>query len=1057
MPTMPSDYYNRFDPNKNYEKLLYRDGYTLQGCELNEVQSASAYRLRGIADALFKDGDVVRDAQVIVNPQSGEVQAASGVIYLGGAMRGVPPRTFVIPVKGTVAIGVRLTETVISELEDPTLYNPAIGSRGEGEPGAWRLRVDPSWGFDGDGGDGEFYPVYTVDDGELRAKEAPPALDSFTQSLARYDRDSTAGGSYIVRGLTVQQAADDDNGQVYTVAEGRARVNGYGVDLPTSRRISYPTSPDLRLIDTEVHTADATSMAAAGQRLPLAHPPLHEVLSVRITTRKTVSIVHGSYSGCLDAIPDTAVVQIVKIQQGDTVYVAGTDYKKTGDAVDWSPLGNEPATGSTYVLIYDYITAAEPKQQDSDGFSVVGAVENSSILITYRQALPRVDRLCLTQEGQFTWIRGVAAERAPYAPIVPTSLLPIASVHQTWRESGGRVVNDGVRVVAFDEFSAINQRIDYVTAEVARQRLESDVTTRENGARVGLFVDPLLDDDMRDQGLVQTAAVVGGILTLPVTAQVSQLPDDITVPTSLPFAPAELLAQTLRTDDMQVNPYMAFDPLPVKAVLTPAVDYWTDTETAWTSEVTRRLTQGSGNASSTSTNSTVISSTSTKKLEFLRRIPVSFELAGFGEGEILRSVTFDGIDVTPTGLVGDAKGLVRGAFTIPGKVPAGAKAVEFRGSVSRANATFTGQGLLTTTTHQRITTITTTFWQQSFSVDPVAQTFVLERDAHMAGVDVWITKKGTSNVKVQIRQTQTGLPTQVILAEATLTPAQLVTANGGTTGAHTRFQFVCPVALTAGEEYAFVVLCDDAETRVATATLGRFDALRQQWVTSQPYTVGTLLSSGNARTWTAHQDKDLAFRLLSAAYTANERTVELGAVDVSNATDLLLLSLAELTSADTRVEYELALPTGVTLTVAEGQPVRLASGLTGKVAVRAKLTGNAVVSPFLWPGTQLIHGTVAASADYATRSIPARGAVRAVLIYDAKTPSGATVKPELQQDSGAWADMTQTAAVPQGDGLVEFRFETALSQTELVKARVTLAGTSLARPEVSNIRFMAVK
>lgn len=92
---------------------------------------------------------------------------------------------------------------------------------------------------------------------------------------------------------------------------------------------------------------------------------------------------------------------------------------------------------------------------------------------------------------------------------MPASLLPIATVGQTWR-STRTVLSDGVRVVPFSEIETINRRIDAVQQEVARQRLEADVFTRESGARAGIFVDPLLNDDMRDQGLSQTAAVVGG-------------------------------------------------------------------------------------------------------------------------------------------------------------------------------------------------------------------------------------------------------------------------------------------------------------------------------------------------------------------------------------------------------------------------------------------------------------------------------------------------------------------------------------------------------------------
>ncbi|MEG2036522.1 MAG: DUF4815 domain-containing protein, partial [Ruthenibacterium sp.] len=627
MPTMPQEYYNNFNPAKNYDSILYRDGYTLQGAELNEAQSAAMHRLKNVADALFKDGDIIRDAQIIVDKATSTVRAASGAIYLKGAVRGVADAAFIIPTSGTVAIGVRLTERVISELEDKSLYNPAIGSRGEGEAGAWRLQVVTAWGCDADGGEGEFYPVYTVDDGELRPKEAPPTLDSFTQGIAKYDRDSTAGGSYIVSGLTVRAADDAAGHQVYTITEGHARVNGYGVELPTSRRLTYAAAPDLRTIDTEVHIADTTSTQEGGQRLIVAHAPIHAVNAVRITTRKSVNIIHGAYSGVADALPDTAVVSIIECRQGDTVFAQGSDYKKTGDKVDWSPLGAEPATGSTYACTYDCIATATPLALDADGFSVEGAVKNSSILITYQQALPRLDRLTLTQDGQFQWLQGVASEATPRSPSVSASLLPLATVAQTWRtpfclaamdggeshsgnaaiaapiasdsesrtgRAGERIVyNDGVRVVPFSETEAINRRIDYVLTEVARQRLEADVFTRESGARVGLFVDPLLNDDMRDQGLTQSAAVIpaggGGILTLPITAQALALSADVSVPTGAAYTPAVLLEQPFRTGSMNVNPYSAFEPLPARVTLTPAVDRWTETETRWTSAVTERF------------------------------------------------------------------------------------------------------------------------------------------------------------------------------------------------------------------------------------------------------------------------------------------------------------------------------------------------------------------------------------------------------------------------------------------------------------------------------------
>ncbi len=645
MPTI-DNYYQDFDPAKNYDEFLFRDGYTLQGRELNNMQKQAANHIAGIASALFKDGDIISDAQIAVNAETGEVNAQAGAVFIKGARRNVPEARFVIPVSGVVTVGVYLTEKIISELDDDSLYNPAVGSRGEGEAGAWRLRVAPRWGWSGDGGEGEFYPVHTVEDGIPRAKEVPPNLDSFTQSIAKYDRDSTGGGSDVVSGLTVLQAPDHVDGkQVYTVSEGRARVNGYGIEQHTSRRITYNAVPDLRVVDTEVHT----SLGEAAQRITISRPPAKNYTGLRITRQKTVDVLHGSYSGAQDDLPDTSVVDIVECRQGDTVYVKNSEYRKNGDRVDWSLPGAEPAAGSTYSVTYQYIAQVEPESPDHKGFSVTGAVAGSSILVSYNQMLPRYDRLAITSEGEFVWITGVASDKNPRSPAAPVSVLPIATVYQAWTDER-EVESDGVCVVPFSESQMVNKRIDYLFSELARQRLEADVSTRESGARKGVFVDPLLDDSCRDQGIPQTAAVVNGMLTLPIAAEIAPLSQDVAAPSTNPYGVRVLLSQPLRTGSMKVNPYMAFAPLPAQASITPAVDQWTETDTQWTSAITQRLSVGKGGSSkviSTSV-STQVAGTATTALEHLRQIDVKFELRGFGPGEILDTVTFDGVEVTPT-------------------------------------------------------------------------------------------------------------------------------------------------------------------------------------------------------------------------------------------------------------------------------------------------------------------------------------------------------------------------------------------------------------------------
>lgn len=1064
MATMPAGYHNRFDPAKQYEEHLFIAGRPLQSAEMNEIQKQAAHRLRGVADVLFRDGDVVRDAQVVVDPDTGAVQCASGAIYIRGAVRGVPTGSFSIPISGEISIGVRLLEEVITSLEDPTLKDPATGTRAYDQPGAARLRAATAWGWDGDGEDGEFFPVYTVIDGYLVAKEAPPNLDAFTQSLARYDRDS-AGGTYVVQGLRLQQLADVSGSQVYSLSEGRARVYGFGIDLPTSRRITHPAVPDLKTILNEPHL----STGIGSQRVNFDRAPGTAITEVTITAEKTVTLTRGVSSLVKDPLPDNSVLQVLEVKQGATTYTPTTDYLLVAGQMDWTPGGAEPAPGSTYTVKYQYLTNVTPTAVDDDGFTVTGAVTGTLILVSYSQKLTRYDRLCMNQDGELIWVLGVASDFYAQPPLIPQDLLSIATVKQTWT-AGRAVVNDSVRVVPMPALAAIDGRMDLLAQLIAQNRLESNIHTREAGAKKGLFVDPFLDESQRDAGTSQTAAIVNGVLMLRITGTATQVGSDIAIPAALAYNNVTALEQSLRTGSMKINPYMAFAPVPATVTLVPSVDRWTVVDTTWASPITERFTQGEGNLSTTvATVRSALLSTSRTNIETLRQITVNYSASGFGPNEVLQSVSFDGVSRPTGGAVANSSGVVTGSFTIPANVPSGNKQVVLTGAGgSRGTATFSGQGTLERQTWQSQTTVTTIRWQSpppppppafdalgnGGGTDPLAQTFTLAETQQVSGIDLWFVAKPTTRTRVQIRATAVGFPTSEVIAEKSLVPATDIALSP----VGTRVLFDTPVHLMGGIEYAVVVLCDDAIGSLAVAELGKYDTTANRWITSQPYTVGVLLSSSNASTWTAHQDRDLTFRLLRASFTQTTRTVALGNVAVVAATDLMLMSYAERPASATGAEYRLTLPDSSVVLVNDGQPVQLPAAITGNVGVEAVLTGTADFSPVLHPGAQLVAGQIATTGDYVSRAVPAGVASTIKVIYEAIVPSGASVQVFYKgPDVGdAWTTMGAPTTAPMDDGYTEFRYAVSGVSELSVQIKLVLNGTTAARPYVRDLRVLVL-
>ncbi|MDL2329100.1 DUF4815 domain-containing protein [Desulfosarcina sp. OttesenSCG-928-A07] len=1042
MSDLPRHYYCDYDDSQDYWEIMFIDGRYAQGREMNNLQKQVGSRITGLGDALFSNGDIHEGSEIVVNQETGNALLQPGIIYLMGAMRSVPGGRIEIPMEGLVSVGVYLRSTVITEMEDPSLFNPATTGEGSGEPGACRLRITPSWGYAGDGGEGDFFPVHIVEDGIVRAKEPPPHLESYNQAIAAYDVASTGGtsigGTYVCSGMSVRQAPNNADGQqVYTVAEGMARVQGRGLKQATSVRVAYDTTPDLRTVRTEVHTATSGTY-----RVSVAHPPIHTITSISVTRQKTVSVLRGTYTGGADMLPDTGVVAILECRQGGVVYAQGADYRKVGDNVDWSPGGSEPEPGSTYTCVYTFLDEVQPEGLDYDGFTVTDAVEGSNIIISYVQALPRRDRLCITQEGQYVWHKGVASERYPYPPDVPSDVLALATILQTWREAN-TVEIDAPIVMPWNSLNALAERVEFAIREIARTRLEADVTTRENGARAGVFVDDLEDDTGRDQGITQTGAVFGGKLQLPISLTVYNL-DAPARPACPAYAPVNAVEQPLRTGSEKVNPYMAFPDLPAVLTLDPSVDHWTEEKTVWTSSTTQVFEGGSASAT------TEIVSSVTTQLDYLRPIRVEFTIDGFGGGEILDELVFDGMVVPfePSSIVADPDGRASGSFVIPENIPSGAKTVEVNGrGRSHGSAVFIGSGEQTTNTLRTVQTSGQWWW----NVDPQSETFTPEKNMMLCGVDLWFTAVG-GEVRVQLRESDGGFPSRTILAEAALSAEDINLDEGPT-----RFLFDCPMYLISGMEYAFVVLCADAVTSISVATLGGFDPYLQVKVLSQPYALGVRNSSSNASTWTAHQDSDLTFRLLAAEFSQDRLEVDMGTVYVTDCTDLILQSVAETPTATTSVEYELTLPDGSTVAVAAKQRIQLPAPVDGPIIVKAILRGDADAAPILWPGAQLFVGTLATTGDYYSRSIPAISAIKATLIYDAYVPDGSSVVPEIQIDGGAWQEMIPDGTVQQGDGVVEHTLVLDLNNSETAKCRFRLAGSAAARPHVQNVRLLTTK
>ena len=682
--------YNRFDPAKGYVAHLFHADRVAQSAEVNEIQSASQHRLRRIADVLFADGDITDGARCTVDADTGACALEAGGIYIAGAVHTVAAAALVVPVVGAVAVGVYYLQRVVTAVQDPSLYNPAINTAGYGEPGADRLQVTTTWGVQSDGTPGDFYPVWAIEDGVGKPREPAPTLNAVTAAIARYDIDS-AGGTYVVRGLNTLQLPDADGAQVYAITAGAARVNGASIELPVDRRLVYAAAPNTALVSSEPHGSTTEGL----QHVPFDRWPVLLPAQVRIQKRKSDPITHGGFVGAADPLPEGSVVQINTITQGGTTYIKDVDYKLTAGQVDWSLSGAEPTPGSTYQATYEFISTEGVQNQTPRGFDVEGALPGTLILVDYSYALRRIDRIVMGADGVLNVIKGIPATWQPVPPDVPATVLALASLYQTWDAATRTTTVDSVRTVPMDKLVAYETRMDGIELDLAELRLATDVNGRFGGLKKGYFADPMLDNSMRDQGLPQTALIADRALQLH-EAQTAHLLGDGKTAHTLDYTLVPGVTQASYSRSMTVNDSPIAGELPASVTLTPAADRWeVPGVQAYPKRVTVFYAQKTGRSAPVIDSSLVNTAGIT-----LREIEVQFSLSSFKALEALQSLTFDGQTIALASITGtkvaNAAGVMTGAFTVPAGLPTGTKTVEFTGANgSSGTASYTGSASLT--------------------------------------------------------------------------------------------------------------------------------------------------------------------------------------------------------------------------------------------------------------------------------------------------------------------------------------------------------------------------
>jgi len=892
---------------------------------------------------------------------------------------------------------------------------------------------------------------YTLDDANTAAGGTDPTdvtlVDSTIKRMVeRYDRDSN--GSYITDGYDITYVDDDGDDHVLRISEGVAHVDGIECINNTSQRVYVGRALDYKVVTDEPHT-----FVSGTTNYTLRWSPIRAVSNITGIKETTTTVTHGVTGGSdlLEPNPVVAISSVYETVDGlpggsvSATYTVGTDFTQSGDYINWSPGGSEPTPGSTYHVTYTYTDTITPTiSADLTEIVISGLADGSTFYVDYSFYISRVDRLLLTRDNEIRVIRGTPDALNPTVPSVTGSTdLPLAQVDISYGQDP--IINtDYYKILRTYDLQINQARLEWLEYNISQLSLMYDANARNPTLNtLSTFVDPFKDDDMRDTGMTNDASIINETLELPVEWINEEL--NTGNPFLLDYTEEVFVSQTAETTTHKVEPYAWADITPAYIKVSPDTYKWlakTNFE-----RISARvhlhnrnkqvllkqiqdyglngvfITKGVWDQYWLTPNNVAVynvsravnwferylkeqSGSSSFTKEISAKIPaISLAINGkfYAPNETV-TVTFDGIEVDSSPFTCNASGVFSGSFTVPADQDSGTKLIRAVGDSSGMEAEDT------------FVAVPTGRWTRHVTlrrVDPIAQTFIAPKRAMISSFEVKFTAKPSTWAIAKLCETTVGIPDDhKVIAHDTKEPSEI------NADAWTKFSFN-PSIMDENEESGVILQCLDRNASVRSAKLGQWDRVGNRWLTTQPLANGVLLDSSTSTTWTPHQEEDLTFRVNRAVFSS-PKTVALGTVAVTAATDLMVLANAD-TPEGTTVYFEVTLDgEGDSFICSAFTPLRFAT-YTGDVSVSLHMsTNDDRVSPLVNGDITLSVGSLQTTGTYTSRSFSmaapggASGSeIRAYALL--AEPGGSSVamqyyNPTLELSDGAANLWTQSSA-----------------------------------------------
>lgn len=619
-----SPFYIRFDPKKQYEKLLAIPGRVAQASDWNDSQYLMSHKVKTLGDSIFKEGNIISGMELSVfedeTTKKPYARVEDGKVYLEGSVREFHKTIVPIEGKGKDNICVFLKSSLITEFDDTTLFDPAEGYENYGQPGMNAIKEEVGLAVNLDNAP----IIYKLVDGKLDVKKSGDTEnDGFakiTEVLAR--RTYEESGNYRKSGLRIYQRFDYPNPEknllYFTCSKGKAYVLGYEVEKPTDFTFTTEKATETRLVRFDSSPIRKNETTGKYYLIP-RFSPIEDVKGLSVNVRATVKMTRGTQRDGEDNFPFTNVSEVEEVRSGTTIYKAGVDYRLSGDQLVWRSYqdgvsGNQPNPGTEYQVRLKYYKDLSSNPENFNisnrrGKEIIEILDTSldvnelaQTSISYTFYLARKDLVSIDRFGKIIVTKGTPdLEVNCSIPVVTDdNTLPLGSIFLKGNSDTAFIINKSIEDSSMLDIQNTIQRVTDLEYNSSITDLDKKAIEGEPATQLkGVFTDGFISYTKGDLNYDRPSKTFGekvkydccididtGELKLPYTMNNIDLTVNPNGSSGMGHMGAVMTTnyteevsfdQPLATTRMQVNPYQVFDPF-IAVTLEPSVDNWIDYE-----------------------------------------------------------------------------------------------------------------------------------------------------------------------------------------------------------------------------------------------------------------------------------------------------------------------------------------------------------------------------------------------------------------------------------------------------------------------------------------------